>query len=220
MNTVLLVEDDMTALALLKGMVERAGCRTVTARDVEAAWQGLVAHSAVDLAIVDLQLPGSSGVDWLRRLRADPLYAGLPVVLCSASPDRNAVVEAAKLGVSNFLLKPFQAVRIAAEIEKAVAKRWLRAHFGDVSAHVARLGFDRELWVRLAGECVALAAAAYDEKAGPAERQGAREEAVTAAEQLGLSVVLKALASPDGLGATVLRRGEELRRLAAGAAAR
>lgn len=220
MNTVLLVEDDTTALGVLKGIVEREGCRTVAARDPESAWSGLVAHSAVDLAIVDLQLPGGSGVDWLRRLRADPLYAALPVVLCSATPDRNAVVEAAKLGVSNFLLKPFQSARIRAEIEKAVAKRWLRAHFGDVSAHVARLGFDREQWVRLAGECFVDAAAACDASADAAKRDSAREQARERAEQLGLKIVLDALAAADGGGASVLRRTDELRRLAAGAAER
>jgi len=97
-----------------------------------------------DLAIIDLRLGEASGIDFTRRLRADPIWAALPVVLCSATPDRESVLSSVQLGAAAFLTKPYDALRIRAAVGKALSTKWTRKHFEDPVTVTRRLSTDRD----------------------------------------------------------------------------
>lgn len=107
-------------------------------------------EAAPDLAIFDLYLHAESGIELLRRLRADPIYKALPVLLCSGSPDRAAVVEGVQLGASGFLAKPVDPIRLRAGVAKAEGARWMRSLFDDSSAVCRRLSTDRDKLAEMA----------------------------------------------------------------------
>ncbi len=110
----------------------------------------LEASATPDLAIVDLRLGESSGIDLMRRLRSDPVWAALPVVLCSATPDRESVLSSAQLGAAAFLTKPYDAQRIRAAVSKALSTKWTRKHFEDPVTVTRRLSTDRDHLAQLA----------------------------------------------------------------------
>ena len=97
-----------------------------------------------ELTIVDLRLGEGSGIDFTRRLRADAIWAPLPVVFCSATPDRESVLSSAQLGAAAFLTKPYDATRIRAAVGKALSTKWTRKHFEDPVTVTRRQSTDRD----------------------------------------------------------------------------
>jgi two-component system, CitB family, response regulator DctR len=109
--TVLVVEDDRYVAALHSRLVDESpGFRTVaTARNGEEA-RALVAELEPDLAIVDLAMPGSDGLSFLRNLRSD----GHPteVIVVTATRDAKIVREVMHFGIVDYLVKPFAPERL------------------------------------------------------------------------------------------------------------
>ena len=84
---VLVVDDDPDMAALLAAIVEAEGMQAEVMCDGEAAIAS-VANAPPDLVLLDVVLPGSSGFEICRRLKAGPLTALIPVVLITALEDR------------------------------------------------------------------------------------------------------------------------------------
>ena len=141
---ILLIEDDSAARHLLRVLLERESHTVWESASPDEAWRVLAESAAPDLAIVDLRLGEASGIDLMRRLRADAIWATLPVVICSATPDRDSVLSSAQLGAAAFLTKPYDAVRIRAAVNKALGTKWIRAHFEDPASVTRRLSTDRD----------------------------------------------------------------------------
>jgi CheY-like chemotaxis protein len=106
---ILLAEDDIVSRTLMIEILAsaQAGYEVVTAEDGAQAWTMLEANPEVKLAIIDVVMPVVDGFQWLDRVRADPRFGQLPVIVCSGNNDRATVSQAAARGVSSFLVKPF-----------------------------------------------------------------------------------------------------------------
>ncbi|HEY6054372.1 MAG TPA: response regulator [Gaiellaceae bacterium] len=112
---ILVADDDEDILALVSLRLRRLGYRVAEARDGEEALAE-VARERPALVILDLMMPRVDGYGVIRRLRADPETASLPVVVLSArarSADAAAGLEA---GADAYLSKPFRAEELAATI--------------------------------------------------------------------------------------------------------
>jgi CheY-like chemotaxis protein len=129
---------------LLRAILERDAHKVWDAATTAETLEVMEKSAAPDLAILDLRLNEESGVEILRRIRADQVYRQLPVLFCSGVPDREAVMEAAQLGVVGFLAKPLDPARVRAGVAKALGSRWTRVHFDDVLAVCHRLSTDRD----------------------------------------------------------------------------
>lgn len=104
MPTVLVVDDTPIVREPIAASLRMEGFETVCASD------GLEALSAIkrrrpDLILLDLAMPQMDGIAFLRAARSDPSLAKLPIILLTAVADRQRVVEAARLGVRDYLLK-------------------------------------------------------------------------------------------------------------------
>jgi DNA-binding response OmpR family regulator len=112
---ILVADDDEDILALVSLRLRRLGYRVVEARDGEEALTE-VARERPALVILDLMMPRADGYEVIRRLRAGPETASLPVVVLSArarSADAAAGLEA---GADAYLSKPFRADELAGTI--------------------------------------------------------------------------------------------------------
>jgi len=98
------VDADPQERAALQELLERSGARVVAHESAEQLLKNLAAQR-LDCLIVDLALPGISGIELLRRLREarDPL----PVILLARGPDVRTAVEAMLAGAVDFIEKPF-----------------------------------------------------------------------------------------------------------------
>ena len=108
---ILLVDDSSFSRTMTRnGLRELLLTRTVEAADVPEAQLMLNAaednKEPIGLIISDINMPGQTGLDLLRWVRAQKNLAGIPFLLLTASQDINEIHEAGRLAVSHFLLKP------------------------------------------------------------------------------------------------------------------
>jgi two-component system response regulator MtrA len=105
-RTILLIEDNADVVRFLLKLLEPLGARIVAAADGEAARKASKA-APPDLMLVDLVLPGMSGLDAVREIKKDdPRLVPAPVVVLTAHPSPDNIREAVDLGVVDFLMKP------------------------------------------------------------------------------------------------------------------
>lgn len=119
---VLVVEDNLQNRKLARDLLQVHGYRVVEA---ETAEDGLkrVAADAPDLVVMDIHLPGMSGIDAVRRLRADAALARVPVIAFTASvmpQDRSQVMAA---GFDGFVSKPIDLKSFLDAVASALAGR-------------------------------------------------------------------------------------------------
>lgn len=102
---VLIIDDDTLIHELLAAVVRKAfpGWDVAFATDLEAAFQRVAHHGEPDLALLDLGLPGQSGLDALRRFRGK--FPQMPVVVVSASEDRKSIRAALAAGAVGYIPK-------------------------------------------------------------------------------------------------------------------
>lgn len=122
--SVLIVEDNQPMVDLLKSLLNTFGIRHVSsARNGEEGFD-LYRQSAFDLVITDWMMKPVDGISLTRRLRNDPFSPNqyVPVILMTGFSERRRVMQARDVGVTEFLVKPFNARdlyrRIAQIIEK------------------------------------------------------------------------------------------------------
>ena len=102
--TILVVDDVADARDVLAKLLRLGGYKSVTAEDGQTALAA-VETDAPDLVLLDLTMPGMDGVEVLRRLREDPRFKDLPVILFTAVTEGERVEEAGRLGIQDFIPK-------------------------------------------------------------------------------------------------------------------
>jgi two-component system chemotaxis response regulator CheY len=71
-----------------------------------------------DFLITDWNMPGMTGIELLKSVRADDKIASLPVLMVTAEAKREQIIEAAQAGVNGYVVKPFTAAALKEKIEK------------------------------------------------------------------------------------------------------
>lgn len=103
---IMVVEDDPIAAAVLTRVIDRAFECNVVAHGNGIDALADCAETVADLILVDYQMPGLDGVEFIRRLREDTRYDHVPVVMISAEHARDIRIEAIAAGATDFLNKP------------------------------------------------------------------------------------------------------------------
>jgi DNA-binding response OmpR family regulator len=118
---VLLIEDEPNIAEAISFILGRDGW-TVTALTDGLGAEAAVRSARPDLVILDLMLPGRSGLDILAALRSDPETAGLPVMMLTAKGQGRDREAAERAGVDLFMAKPFSNADMLASV-RALAGR-------------------------------------------------------------------------------------------------
>ena len=118
---ILLVEDEPAIQTLIATNLQRAGHTVLASSDAEHA-QRLVHESLPDLILLDWMLPGMSGVDFARRLRADERTREVPIIMLTARTEERDKVLGLETGADDYITKPFSPRELVARI-KAVLRR-------------------------------------------------------------------------------------------------
>ncbi|WP_286261448.1 diguanylate cyclase [Thalassotalea atypica] len=106
MNKILAVDDAQDTLLLLEFDLQAEGYDVITAKDGETALVLLEQHD-IDLVLLDLYMPGLSGLDTLKKLKSQSKHLNTPVIMLSASDDENQIVSALELGANDYITKPY-----------------------------------------------------------------------------------------------------------------
>ena len=104
---VLVVDDEPHIGRIIKTRLEQGPFVVTIAETGPEALEALRGEPAMRLLILDLMLPGMSGIDVLREVRSDPAFAALPCLILTAAGQEAQYRAADALGVSEFMTKPF-----------------------------------------------------------------------------------------------------------------
>jgi two-component system, OmpR family, phosphate regulon response regulator PhoB len=116
-GTILVVDDEETFMLVVTTLLEQDGHRVVPAPDGDTALAAIEDHTP-DLIVLDLELPGMSGLELLSRLRP---RVDVPIVVVSGHEAESERVLAFDLGADDYVVKPFLSREFAARI-----RSWLR----------------------------------------------------------------------------------------------
>jgi len=118
---ILVVDDDTEIRQLLKTYLEQHGLRASAATDGKMMWS-ILEKSAIDLIVLDLMLPGESGLSLCRKLCAD---VKVPVIMLTALGEEADRIVGLEMGADDYLVKPFNPRELLARIHSVL--RRLRA---------------------------------------------------------------------------------------------
>jgi class 3 adenylate cyclase len=124
-GTILVVDDNTDNRDLLARRLARQGHRVEAVADGKEALAALRA-GAFDVVLLDVLMPGQSGADVLRELKADPGLRAIPVLMISALDEMDTVIRCIELGAEDYLAKPFDAVLLRARVDACLEKKRLR----------------------------------------------------------------------------------------------
>jgi len=139
---VLIVEDELTQIALLEGVTSRAGYVVETAMSGSEAVTRLTKTSSfpIDVVLLDLVMPGMNGIEVLETIR--PSLPNLPVVMLTAHSSITTVVDAMRAGANDFIVKPASAERIRTALAAAMETTSLVGEIAPVADNMVSVGFD------------------------------------------------------------------------------
>ncbi|MBA2361180.1 MAG: response regulator [Actinobacteria bacterium] len=118
----LLVDDDAGLRALLRTTFEIFDIDVAEAEDARAA-ERAVAASKPDVVVLDVQMPGASGLEFCRRLKTDPATDGVAVVLLTGS-EGGTQAAADDCGADALVFKPFSPLQLLAVVEQLAGTRY------------------------------------------------------------------------------------------------
>ena len=116
---VLAVDDDPQILRIVRSTLAKAGYTPIATDRPEAA-ERLVAAEKPDLVLMDLMLPGTTGVEVMQRIRG---ITELPVIFLSAYHSDQDVAQALEAGADDYIVKPFSPVELVARVEAVLRRR-------------------------------------------------------------------------------------------------
>lgn len=118
---ILVVEDEDAIRGMLMMVLDQAGFVPIAGADAEEAQKALD-DNPPDLILLDWMLPGISGVEWARRLKKEPIYRDIPIILLTARGEEEDKVRGLEIGADDYITKPFSPKELVARI-RAVLRR-------------------------------------------------------------------------------------------------
>ncbi len=116
---VLVVDDFATMRRIIKNILLQLGFKNIIeADDGTTAWDLLDKGEQVDLVISDWNMPKMTGIELLKKVRADERFKDLPFLMVTAEAQKENIVEAVKYRVSQYIVKPFTPETLKEKLEK------------------------------------------------------------------------------------------------------
>jgi len=117
--SILCVDDFPTMRKIVKTVLKQLGYQNI--QEAEDGVQGLAIlrrDPGIQFVVSDWNMPNMTGIELLKEVRKDPKLKHLPFLMVTAEADKENIVEAVKSGVSNYIVKPFNAATLKEKIEK------------------------------------------------------------------------------------------------------
>lgn len=124
---VLIVDDFPTMVKIMKSVLKQLGfTRFTEAEDGIVALKILKSHNysdrpsdtRIDFIVCDWNMPNMTGIELLKEVRKDPKLKSIPFLMVTAEADKDNIIEAAKSGVNNYIVKPFNAETLKVKLNK------------------------------------------------------------------------------------------------------
>ncbi|HID11266.1 MAG TPA: response regulator [Candidatus Latescibacteria bacterium] len=118
---ILAVDDSVTMRRIITNTLKRAGyADVVEAEDGVDALAKLQVEGDIDLILTDWNMPNMNGLEFVKMVRSDPRFSGIPIIMVTVRGVKEEVLEAMKAGVNNYIVKPFTPQVLKEKIEKVM----------------------------------------------------------------------------------------------------
>jgi two-component system nitrogen regulation response regulator GlnG len=129
MSLIWIIDDEQAICYALRANLEDQRYRVEVFSSAEPAIKSLKKHQP-DLILLDVRLPGASGLEVLEKLKAD--HPQIPVILMTAFGDLQTAVQAVQAEAFEYLTKPFDLETVLQAVRRALAQRQMRANTKDL----------------------------------------------------------------------------------------
>ena len=184
---ILVVDDEAAIRKLLQRKLSQEGYRC---REAGSAEQALTVLSTepTDLAILDIKMPGKSGIELLEDIRRN--HADTAIIMATAVTDLSTAIQCLKQGADDYICKPFNLEEVLLSVQRVLEKRWLQLKIREYQQHLEekveeQTGAIRKLFLG-AIEALVFALEAKDRYTGGHSRR-VKETALALGDELGLS---------------------------------
>jgi two-component system phosphate regulon response regulator PhoB len=120
-HTILLVDDEMAIRTMLCVALEAAGYNVLQAENAQQA-HAIIIDRSPDLVLLDWMMPGTTGLELLRRLKRDELTEKTPVIMLTAKAEEDSKIAGLDAGADDYIAKPFSPRELISRV-KAVLRR-------------------------------------------------------------------------------------------------
>jgi len=120
---ILVVDDFNTMRKIIKNCFKQLGFENITEAEDGAVALSKLQQETFAMIVSDWNMPNMMGIDLLKAVRADPRYKATPFLMVTAEAQKENVLEAARAGVSNYIVKPFTADMLQSKLEAIFANR-------------------------------------------------------------------------------------------------
>ena len=159
-DLVMVIEDEKEIRDLLKYNLERAGFRVAAFADGEKGLEQLFG-SRPDLVVLDLMLPGRSGLEVLREVRGEPATADLPVIVLTARGAEMDKLLGFEHGADDYLTKPFSPRELVARVQALLRRSKPETRGHALERGALRIDFDARV-TTVAGRALTLTPREFD----------------------------------------------------------
>lgn len=115
---ILVVDDFSTMRRIVKNIFRQLGFTNTVEADDGSTALPILKSEKIDFLVTDWNMPKMTGLELLKAVRADPELKHIPVLMVTAEALKENIVAAAKAGVNNYIVKPFDAKTLAAKLER------------------------------------------------------------------------------------------------------
>ncbi|MFA7552881.1 MAG: chemotaxis response regulator CheY [Spongiibacteraceae bacterium] len=115
---ILIVDDFSTMRRIIKNLLRDLGFTNTAEADDGATALPMLQNGNFDFLVTDWNMPGMTGIELLRAVRADARLKNMPILMVTAEAKRDQIIEAAQAGVNGYVVKPFTAAVLKEKIEK------------------------------------------------------------------------------------------------------
>ena len=122
MDRVLIIEDDEVIVELVSASLSKEGFRVESCGDGKTG-MAQISKQAPDLLILDLGLPGMSGLEILQEFRGNPQPNPLPVIVLTARNEEADIIIGLELGADDYVLKPVRPWELAARVKGLLRRK-------------------------------------------------------------------------------------------------
>lgn len=143
MPNVLLVDDEPSIRLTMTEFLKRAGYTVMSAADYDSA--AMVSAEGIDVAVIDINLPGKNGIELLRRLRDAAIY--IPVIMITGEPSLSLIPEIVRAGAYDFIAKPVVKDVLLSAVARAADRKRLSDEKRRLEQEIKRYAEELEMRV-------------------------------------------------------------------------
>jgi DNA-binding response OmpR family regulator len=135
MTKILAVDDEFVNLMIIEETLSQDGYTIVTADDGESAWQKMH-EQTFDLIILDRVMPRLDGLELLKRIKANPQWQAMPVIMQTAAGTQQQVLEGIEAGAYYYLTKPYKPKVLSTLVKTVVTELTEKIRLAEASSQL------------------------------------------------------------------------------------